>query len=279
MQSRGNIMNQKDLEMLCRNCEAEAILEIAASEINFLGLISDDFEQADYLIRVISGRLDIYWHLNNDPRFKKLCQTAFKQDIQVLRLIPEDHITEEMAFKAAKLNGDLLSRFRRYDLFSDRVIKLLIQSNHYELVPTGLQKKDDLIESFSLNGILPSRDFWAIVDYTDAIRYIMDNSSIFRQNAKAEVIITCWSMFLDSVSNQEDPYAYALQTLSDEFEHAEHRALAFNFLRLNEPKTAANFLKHDSVRDFIISYHGEGALVEHADTQSRRHLIESGMNI
>lgn len=123
---------------------------------------------------------------------------AFKLDKQYLPLIPEKFVAEEMAYQAAILNGDLVSRLSRSELFSERVIKTLIESGHYDLVPTKLQKTEDIIESFSYSGALPVDISYSVKPFADALRFILENKDSFSSNIKCANAINKWLVFLIS---------------------------------------------------------------------------------
>jgi hypothetical protein len=204
---------------------------------------------------------------------------AFSLDKQYLPLIPEKFVTEEMAYQAAILNGDLASRLTRSDLFSDRVIKSLIQSGHYDLVPTKLQKKEDIIESFSYSGSLPVDMAYSVKPFADALRFILENKDSFSGTVKCANAIGKWLVFFDNLIDEGNPIDQAIQTISDTFETPVSKALSFIFLNLDQPLAAAKFLKYESVRELVIPYHGEEALAKHADQQSRRFIIESSFDL
>jgi hypothetical protein len=272
-------MSIYDFNELCASGDKTTVLKILSIYPDYFDLIPNEVTDEQFLLSAISIRPHFFTKIHRDKKTEKLCLFAFSLDRQYLPLIPEKFVTEEMAYRAAILNGDLVSRLTRGDLFSDRVIKSLIQSGHYDLVPTKLQKKEDIIESFSYSGSLPVDMAYSVKPFADALRFILENKDSFASNIKCSNAINKWLVFFDHLINNENPIDQAIQTISDTFETPVSKALAFIFLNLDQPIAAAKFLQYEPVRELVIPYHGEEALAKHADQHSRRFLIESSFNL
>lgn len=271
-------MNEEDFLKLCKSKNTQQIINAIISQLALFYLVPKPIQTEEFLLQAISQRIGIFSIISRDLKSKKLCDAAFSIDRGMLRHIPNEFITEDMAYKAALLNGDILSRLEK-EHFSERIIDLLIQSGHYDLVPVSLQNTDGIIQSFRATGDLPSRDFWEIKPYVEAMHYILNHKSEFETNKQASKNIMMWENFLETTLASSNSTDYALTKISDDFDITELRALSFIFLKLNEPQIAAKFLNNAGVRDFIIQFHGETILVEHADGHGRRHLIESSLDL
>ena len=271
-------MNEEDFLHLCRSNNTQQIINAIISHFALLYLVPKPMLTEDFLLKAISQRIDFFAIVSRDLKSKALCDAAFSIDRQMLRHIPNKFITEDMAYKAALLNGDLLSSLEN-EHFSERVIDLLIESGHYSLVPGALQNTDGILQSFKATGDLPYNDFINIKPYVEAMHYILSHKSEFEEFKQTTKIIQKWETFLSSVLTSPDPTGVALTKITDDFDKTEFRALSFIALKLHEPNVAAKFLSNEGVRDYIIQFHGETILVEHADGQGRRHLIESSLDL
>lgn len=272
-------MSIHDFHELCASADKATILKLLSVYPDYFDLLPHELSDENFLLSAISIRPHFFTKIHRDKKTERLCSLAFKLDKQYLSLIPEKFVTEEMAYQAAILNGDLISRLTRSELFSVRVIKTLIKSGHYNLVPAKLQSKEDIIDSFTHSGTMPVDMPYSVKPFADALRFILENKDSFSSNIKCANAINKWLVFFDQLIDKVNPIEQAIQTISDTFETPISKALSFIFLNLDQPIAAAKFLKYESVRDLVIPYHGEDALAKHADPQSRRFLIESSFEL
>jgi len=271
-------MTEDNFLALCKNGNTHQIIEAIGTEPHLMRILPIELETEEFLLGVISRRIGVFHMIPTHLRTQTLCRAAYELDPQTIRNIPTQFITEEMVYRAALLSGDLLSRLNA-DHFSERVIDVLIQSGHYNMVPESMQTLEGLLPSFQVTGVMPVHDFNEIRHYVDAIRNILENPEAFQVKPRAARSIQAWQDELIKICSSADPVNAAIHRVIDDFELTETRAVAFIHLKLYDPEEAAKHLSHEKLRHLALQYHGEQPLIEHAITKDRRYLIESSLDL
>lgn len=261
-------LSNKQIEML-------EIIKDQSDAIDYIerGIWSNDFAEALMLIKPA-----IFRRLPVEFRTASVSALAFAYDVQIIGHIPDQHISEEMMFKAVSLNADLLRVPKDgFDFQSDRIAKLVlsVSSNNWDYLSSAYRTKENALFCASCTGKIPI----GIDDLKLSVDIIVDILNE-KEGIYSQALVNDIFHRIDAIK-KENRKELIYQAADDVFSKSHDRALACMALGLHDVETAARLASSNPVLSGIaLELHDSNDLVRHtSDTEFKRQITESSFDL
>jgi hypothetical protein len=270
-------MNKIDFINHCREFTDKQLIFALELDSSLICECPTDLLTVDLLCKLVENYSSAFLYIPKVLRSKPVCDAAFRTDVQLIKIIPFEYITEEMMYKAVCLNGALLCGNAQSEFLSDRVIKKSVESDSANMmnVPGDLLTEDIMLFCFHKHASLPSYLECPLPVLVRSMLKIIDdkNNGIISDTHKKE--IENWELAINSIF--ENCSAYKI--LEDDDSDTKPRSFAFISLGIQDMANTEMHANNPIIMQSIIDYHGHDKLISIKSPLFKRKILESSMGI
>lgn len=277
---RSSVLNAlKEFPRLDRlNDEQVEMLDIIKEQSDAIDYVKRELWSGDFAEALMLVKPSIFRRFPRDFRTATVSGLAFSHDVQLISHIPDQHISEEMMFKAVRLNADLLRVPKDgFDFQSDRIAKfvLSVSSNYWDYLSLAYRTKENALFCARCTGKIPT-----LIDdlklSVDIIVGILDDEEMKYCPKLIDKIIHGIET-LKEESNKELIY----QAADDIFSNTHDRALACIALGLHDVEIAARLASSDPILSGIaLELHDSHDLMRYiSDAELKKKITEFSFDL
>lgn len=205
---------------------------------------------------------------------------AFYKDVQSISYIPDQYVTEEMMYKAVKLNVDLIRspRDAQNSFLSKRIVDFVLsfEDNHWDNLPKEFKTKEYALYAFDKTGRIP-----VSIDGLDLAFGVV--LGILDRNPEGTGFHTR-SHILEKLEYYKEGDTFpgkAIEALSDDFNSSINRAIACVALEMHVAEKAALWSsKHTDLTEVALELHSPSDLMDQSlSPLIKRKIAESSLDM
>lgn len=269
-------MKKSDFIDNCRELTEMQVLFALESDYSLISECPREILTEDFLCKLVDNHSSVFQHIPKELRSKSVCDTAFRNDVQLITRIPGEHISEAMMYKAVCFNGSLLRGDDQSRFLSDRVLKASIKADVANMlsIPKGLLTKDILIYCFSTHAFLSSYLECSVSVFVSAIKSVLSGEvgefagDKHRQEIERWKVIVKNIIFDDNFMRHFEDDAVPMLT-----------SFAFIALGLDSPAGVEKYADNPVLLKFLIDYHGHDVLIQHTSPLLKKKVLESSLGM
>ncbi len=269
-------MNKIDFIKNYRELTEMQVLFALESDYSLISECPREILTEDFLCKLVDNHSSVFQHIPKELRSKSVCDTAFRNDVQLITRIPGEHISEAMMYKAVCFNGSLLRGDDQSRFLSDRVLKASIKADVANMlsIPKGLLTKDILIYCFSVHAFLSSHLECSVPIFVDAVLGIMNGEAGDFTEEKHRLEIDRWKVMINDMKSDD----HIMWNFDDDAIPI-FTTFAFISLGLNNISCAEKYADNPVLLKFLIDYHGHDVLIQHTSPLLKKKVLESSLGM